>query len=368
MIYRDGEVQEIQGAWAGAQVVLVKITKANSKSLLPVGSLVKAISYTRICGDISEGESVRLECSALALRLGTGGMANVVTVLDRLPQDFLPDGHMVKARYTPTQVMVAAADEQDAFLHEHLTGARLRGTPVVATDLHSQLPAVIAGAKSIKADAKVAYVMTDGAALPLAFSRQVAALREAGWIKSTVTCGQAFGGDFEAVSIPSALQVAKVAVEPDVIVIGQGPGNLGGDTEFGFTGVDVAWALTAAKVLQGRPIASLRISDADKRARHFGLSHHTATALQHLTQVSVELALPHIHDSQFATEVRSQVLACAAPRHAVVNVDVEDATAYLLSSPVPLRTMGRSLKDDPYIFISAFAAGKLSQLAPAKND
>ena len=55
--------------------------------------------------------------------------------------------------------------------------------PVVVADLHSSLPAVLAGLRDAAARApRVAYVMTDGGALPAWFSRTVAGLREAGWL------------------------------------------------------------------------------------------------------------------------------------------------------------------------------------------
>ena len=51
--------------------------------------------------------------------------------------------------------------------------------------------------------------MTDGGALPIAISDLVWKLRERGLIDATVTCGHAFGGDHEAVSVPGALAVAR---------------------------------------------------------------------------------------------------------------------------------------------------------------
>ena len=47
--------------------------------------------------------------------------------------------------------------------------------------------------------------MTDGAALPLALSDLVATLRDRDLVDTTITCGHAFGGDHEAVSVFSAL-------------------------------------------------------------------------------------------------------------------------------------------------------------------
>ena len=47
---------------------------------------------------------------------------------------------------------------------------------------------------------RVVYVMSDQGALPMAFSRSVAELRASG-LAGTVTVGQAFGGDLEAVTL-----------------------------------------------------------------------------------------------------------------------------------------------------------------------
>jgi len=100
--------------------------------------------------------------------------------------------------------------------------------PVVVADLHSALPAVLAGVLADRPDARVAYVMTDGGALPLAFSRTVAGLRSAGWLGGrTVTVGQAFGGDLECVNVHSGLLAARHVLEADIAVVAQGPGNLG---------------------------------------------------------------------------------------------------------------------------------------------
>jgi len=58
-----------------------------------------------------------------------------------------PDGHLVKARYTPLQAVVAGADEQGSPHHETLADAdSLAGIPVVTADLHSVLPAVCVAA------------------------------------------------------------------------------------------------------------------------------------------------------------------------------------------------------------------------------
>ena len=109
--------------------------------------------------------------------------------------------------------------------------------PVVCAELHSQVPAIAAAAKwETHGNAIIAYVMTDGAALPIAMSRLVDQMREKGLIDATVTAGNAFGGDFEAVNVYSAMAVARCVVKADLIIVGQGPGNAGTDTALGLAG------------------------------------------------------------------------------------------------------------------------------------
>src|SRR5207249_3565316 len=129
------------------------------------------------------------------------------------------------------------------------------GIPVVAAALHSQLPAIAVACKARAPHLRLAYVMTDGAGLPLALSDLVAALRARGLLDTTVTCGHAFGGDFEAVSVFSALAVARHAANADVVLVAMGPGIVGTNTRLGFSGMEVGPILDAAAALNGRPVA-----------------------------------------------------------------------------------------------------------------
>ncbi len=110
------------------------------------GTHVRALAYTRLTGRPEPGDEVLLNTSALDLGLGTGGYALVIAVPGRLPPDPQGPGHLVKARYTPLQVTVNGADEQGSTYHDILREADdLGGMPVVIADLHSALPAVLAG-------------------------------------------------------------------------------------------------------------------------------------------------------------------------------------------------------------------------------
>ena len=240
----------IGAAWAGAQELRVRTDDAQ----------VRALAYPELVGSPAVGDRVLLNVTALTRGLGTGGYALVVALPDALPQDPpVGPGHLVKARYTPQQAMVLSVDEQESPHHEQMREADdLGGLPVVVADLHSALPAIVAGIRwaaeqAGRAEPKVAYVMTDGGALPAWFSRTVAGLREAGWLEWCITVGQAFGGDLEAVTVHTGLLAARSVCEADVVVVAQGPGNLGSGTRWGFSGVAAGETLNAAGVLGRAP-------------------------------------------------------------------------------------------------------------------
>jgi hypothetical protein len=341
------------------------------------GAPVRALAYPALTGSPRVGDRVLLNVTALEAGLGTGGYALVVALPDRLPADPVISGHIVKSRYMPLQVMTESADEQGSAYHELLESAdSLDGMPVVVADLHSALPAILAGLFSARDAAaaarrpgaehpapasaerlpRVAYVMTDGGALPAWFSRTIAGLREAGWLAATVTTGQSFGGDLEAVTVHSGLLTARHAVGADVAIVTQGPGNLGTGTKWGYSGVAAGEAVNAAAALAGRAVASLRISFADPRERHRGVSHHSLTAYGQVALARADAVIPALPEPQ-ATRVASDVAPLAA-RHTLVTVPVDGLAEALRRSPVPLSTMGRSLDEDAEYFLAAAAAGR----------
>ena len=325
---------------------------------------VRALAYPRLTGTPQAGDRVLLNTSALDLGLGTGGYALVVAIPDRLPADTGGPGHLIKARYTPLQARVLGADEQGSEFHEVLREADdLAGLPVVVADLHSALPAVLAGYRAARpagarpgSPPRIAYVMLDGGALPAWFSRSAATLTQAGWLAGTVTVGQAFGGDVEAVSLHSGLLAARHVLHAELAVVAQGPGNLGTGTRWGFSGIAAGEAVNAAAVLGGRPIGSLRISDADPRARHHGISHHSLTSYGRVAMARADIVVPELPG-----DFGAQVLAAAQPlaaRHNLVRVSVAGLAEVLRDCPVQLSTMGRGLDQDLAYFLAAAAAGR----------
>src|ERR1035438_79518 len=213
--------------------------------------------------------------------------------------------------------------------------------------------------RSSRGPARVVYVMQDGGALPAWFSRTCATLKDAGWLAATVTTGQSFGGDLETVTVHTGLLAARHVLGADIAVVAQGPGNLGTGTRWGFSGVAAGEAVNAAAALGGRPVASLRVSEADPRERHRGVSHHSLTAYGRVALARADVVVPAL-DSALA-EAGVQIAAQAAPlgaRHQIVTVPVDGLEAALRACPAALSTMGRGLDEDLAYFLTAAAAGR----------
>jgi uncharacterized protein DUF3866 len=358
IIWADGEVTEVRGRWPGA----VELTATRSDA----DQTVRALAYTDLVPVPDVGDRVLLNVAALDRGLGTGGYALVVAVLDATgrvaAQPPQPAGHLVKARYLPLQAMVAGADEQGSPYHELLRDAdSLDGLPVVVADLHSALAPIALAVAADRPGTRVVYVMTDQGALPLAFSRSYAELREAGLLAGSVTVGQAFGGDLEAVTVHSGLLAARLALSADLVVLTQGPGNLGTGTRWGFSGVAAGEAVNAAAVLGGRPVGALRVSAADPRERHRGVSHHSLTAYARVALMRCAIAVPDFAAQpglEDLVEPVAQAAAVLGSRHDLVPVDLTGLLSVLAESPIRLSSMGRGVPDDPGYFLAAAAAGR----------
>ncbi len=356
--WRSGCVVEVGRRWATAVELWVELERgADQLSQGVAATTVPALAYEDVVGSPVVGDVVLLNVTALDLELGTGGYALVAGLPQRLPADAEGPGHLVKARYTPLQMTVLGVDEQDSPHHDVLRDADdLAGMPVVVADLHSALPAVIAGLRERRPDASVAYVATDGGSLPLAFSRTVQGLRAAGWLAGTITVGQTFGGDLEAVTVHNGLLAAHLVLGADVTVVAQGPGNLGTGTRWGFSGVAAGEAINAAATLGGRPVAALRVSQADDRERHRGVSHHSLTAYGRVAAHRADIPVPRL-PGEFGEQVARQAATLSPPHH-IVTVDVDGLEEALASSPVGLSTMGRGMAADAAAFIASAAAGR----------
>jgi Protein of unknown function (DUF3866) len=293
------------------------------------------VAYVDLTGPVEEGDDVLVNVQARELGLGSGGFDVLHANLSRgleLPAE--PDAHVMKLPYTPIQFAVRHGEE-DAQLP-----ATLAGVPVVGCSLHSQVAPVCAALAGLR----VAYVQLQGGALALALSDTLRALRGAGLLQLTIGAGACFGGDLDAVSVFSALGLAR-ARKADVIVAAIGPGVVGTASRTGHGGTAAAASLLAAEALGGRGVLALRVSEGDPRERHRGVSHHSESVLG-LLSGAARVAWP---------------AGCplADPPTGSVEIDVsgwQDAC-----SGLPLAHMGRGPEDDPWFFAAAYAAGRLAR-------
>jgi hypothetical protein len=291
----------------------------------------RAYVLTGLVGEVAVGDEVVLNTTAVELGLGTGGWHVVHWNLARSSWHAPGPGHIMKLRYTSLQVDTGAAEE----LAGDLPG-RIDGLVVVACTLHSQVAVVAAVLRHLRPEARVAYVMTDGAALPIALSDLVPDLLDGGILDTTVTAGNAFGGVYEAVSMPGGLAVARHVAGADVAVVGMGPGVVGTGTALGTTAVEAAAVVDGAAALGGSPILCARMSDADGRGRHQGVSHHTRTVMDLIRTPGVPVPLP-----------------ADVP-------ELPDAAAVLAAAGLRVTTMGRGPDEDPAFFAACAAAAAVA--------
>jgi hypothetical protein len=370
--WREATVERLRAQWPGAAEYDVTLHDVTPRDPTPrdtarhdlAARMIPALAYTDLVGQPRPGDRVLLNVGALDRGLGTGGLALIVAIPDRLPPDRpAGPGHIVKARYTPLQTMVLGVDEQESPHHQRLRDATgIGGMPVIMADLHSALPAILAGLREARPQVRAVYLMTDGGALPIAFSRTVAGLSEAGWLTGTVTVGQSFGGELEAVNVHTGLLAAAHVLHADVAIVAQGPGNLGTDSPWGFSGVASGEAINATAVLGGRAVASLRVSQADERDRHRGISHHSLTAYGQVATAPADLPVPLL-GGDFGDRVLSQARGLAgdsAGRLRLREVGISGLAEALSSCPVRLSTMGRGLDQDRASFVTAAAAGRFA--------
>jgi hypothetical protein len=332
----------------------------------------RAWADTALLGEMQVGDEVVVNVAALDLGLGSGGFDVVHVNLTR-GLAAAPGGeeHVLKLNYTSLQHPVEPVEElaKSRFLNppsdEKGTtgfGAAGEGSPqpadfaaatahptVLVLPLHGHLAPAAWAAAEARPGIRVGYVQTGGGALPGSLSRDVAELRERGLLCGHIAAAPAYSAEHEALSAVGALDAAG-RLGWDAVLIGPGPGIIGSNTEFGHGGMAALDNAHAALSLHLPTLISPRLSAADPRERHRGVSHHTYTVLE-LLLAAVEVAVP---DGEGEIEA---ALAAAPGRHSLRTAPV-DLDAYAAAG-LPTRTMGRSLAEDPLFFAAPLAAGRL---------
>jgi hypothetical protein len=323
------------------------------------GAELEAVGFPRMLGPVALGDRIIVNTTGIELGLGTGGVGFILWNLDTPGPPPPGPGHIVKLRYTPWQTEVLVAEAPESPHHDVLTTAEsIDGMAVVASSLHSQVAGIAAGMKQAWPSATVGYLMTDGGALPLAWSRLVADLKAAELIDVTCTAGHAFGGDLESVNVFSGLVALRHAAHCDLVIAALGPGVVGTRTALGFSGIEQGQITDAASALGGRAIASIRLSFSDGRARHRGVSHHTMTALCLAAQRRATVVVPRL--SAEHTAVIAAAVTELARAHKVVVADGAPGVELLRATGIRVTSMGQSLASVPELFLAAAAAGSIA--------
>jgi hypothetical protein len=296
------------------------------------------IAYPRLTGPVALGDDVLVNVQARELALGSGGFDILHANLTRglgLPVE--EGAHVMKLPYTPLQFATVHAEEEGEF-------DLLEGMPVVCCTLHSQVAPVCAAL----AGSRVVYVQVEGGALPVSLSDTVRLLKARGLLETAVAAGACFDGDVDCVNVWSALAWAK-AKGFDVAVCALGPGIVGTGSDLGHGGMNAAVAATAAVGLGGKAIVAMRVSEADARERHRGISHHTLDVLG-LDGPATYFAWP----LGLRPQDREEGI--------VESADIVDVAGWREACEgLPLSHMGRGPDDDPWFFAAAFAAGRLAR-------
>jgi len=193
-------------------------------------------------------------------------------------------------------------------------------------------------------------------------------LRDLGLLCGHVTAGPAYGGEHEAISLVGGLDAAARRLGWEAIIVGPGPGILGSATRLGHGGMAALDAAHAALALGLPTMLCPRMSSADERERHRGLSHHTASVLE-LLLAPVRVPVPEAEIEGWpllgaddapaggSAQAALDELIELCTGHHDLAVEPIDLAGYATSG-LPTYTMGRPIEEDPLFFAAALAAGR----------
>jgi len=343
----------------GKVIKILKILEGRTDILINIDNKnEKAINYDYLTGSININDEVILNTTAVELNLGTGGYHFIICNLSNGNHNVTGDkGHIMKLRYTPFQIKTYAVEEQESPYHQLFHEFKsLNNMPIIVGTLHSMLTPIAATLKYLNKDLKIAFIMTDGAALPIHLSNTIYELKEKNIIDKTITLGHAFGGDYEVVNIYNALITAKEVAKCDIAIVTMGPGIVGTGTPYGFTGVEQGHIVDAVNDLGGLSIAVPRITFNDNRKRHYGISHHSCTVLSKIMKTKSNIPLPNFSIEQqviIENQIKEYNLT---QKHNIIKIEENILDIALKQYDLEVKSMGRNLEDDPEFFITCSAA------------
>lgn len=316
-----------------------------------------AINYNSITGNIQVNDKVLLNTTAIELNLGTGGYHFVMYNYGKAYQSPQKKGHIMKCRYTPFQLRVMSAEEENSPYNSVFHNFRsLDNFPVLVGSLHSMLMPAVATLKYLNSKIKIAYIMTDAGSLPIYFSDSIYQLKYKKLLDTTITVGHAFGGDLETVNIYNGIIAAKEVAKCDIAIVSMGPGVVGTGTPYGFTGIEQGNILDIVNDLGGLSIGIPRISFAEKRLRHQGVSHHSLTVFGKVTKTKCQLIFPSLKENQ-RNYIFNQIESLKINhKHNIIEIDGKILSDALYHFDLTVNTMGRNYDNDPSFFLTCSAA------------
>jgi hypothetical protein len=353
--------QFVLEAYAGKVLKILSQGKDITEVILDTEHPVKkALNYNRITGQVSVGDQVTLNTTAASLSLGTGGYHFVMANHTLAKLSMSPEGHGMKVRYTPSQVKVSFIEEEFAQQKAIFdTPLNLAGRIVCFGELHSMIPPLCAFFKYFsKINLRIGYIMTDHAALPMAFSKNIAYLKECSILDTVITIGNAFGGDVECVNIYTGMQAASAIQKCDIILVSMGPGITGTGTRYGFSGLDMGLYLDLAYRYGGKCFFIPRISFAETRARHYGISHHSLTILKDIVQSPISIILPSLKKDKMRFLYQQLQENSLHGKHHIFITDGREIRNAMEHYGISVTTMGRGMMEDPAFFYTIGAVAK----------
>ena len=316
-----------------------------------------------LVGPALEGDEVIVNVGALDLELGSGGFdvvhANLTRGLDAARPD---DAHVMKLNYTSLQHPVRPVESSEDAELSH------RRIPVLVLALHGQLAPAAWAAGRAAMDRRVGYVQTAGGALPGGLSKDVDELRQARLLCGHVTAAPAYGGELEAMTVAGALQAAAGPLGWDAVIAGPGPGIIGSGTSLGHGGLAALDTAHASLALGLDTLVAPRMSNADPRPRHRGLSHHTEKVLELLLRgvlVPAPALIDELSPPDFGIDNNplDRLRRACGERHELV---IREATLdEYADSGFSATTMGRDFDDDRLFYAPASPRGRRWRRPPS---
>jgi hypothetical protein len=312
------------------------------------GAARPAIAYPRLTGPVEVGDDVVVNVEAADLGLGSGGFDVVHCNLSRGLDGEGGEGHVMKLNYTSLQHAVQPLEEGS----EEAPPAE--GIPVAVLALHGQLPCAAFALTVQAAGVRAGYVQTSGGALPGELSDTVADMLDRGMLAGHVSAGPSHGAPQEAITVEGAIDAGR-RLGWDCAFVGPGPGILGSASALGHGGLAALSNAHAALALGSAVVLVPRLSSADPRDRHRGLSHHTDTVLRMLMR-PVRVPIP---DGLSLPSGAALGRSVTRGGHEGVGLDVSGLSDGYLASGLPGGTMGRPFEEDRDFLLAGLAGGAL---------